>query len=165
VQPLQVSWGWHPERTKLDERDEWGSTPRARQFEFEGTRDPCAWIAVADAIAFQEQIGFDRIRARIGELTRYARRCLAADTGLTVATPDHPALHGAMTAFNLPLDPSRNIHDLRRDLWQRYRIEVPIIERPDRLLIRLSTHFYNTEEEVDRLAAALPDLLRGATSR
>jgi isopenicillin-N epimerase len=32
-------------------------------------------------------------------------------------------------------------------------------ERPDRLLMRASTHFYNTEGEVDRLAEALDVLL------
>src|SRR5207249_2279102 len=68
VQPLQVSWGWRPDPTRTpDTPDEWGTTPRLRHFEFEGTRDPCGWIAIPDAIAFQEEIGFDRIRARIGE--------------------------------------------------------------------------------------------------
>src|SRR5579884_338055 len=36
LQPLQVSWGWHQERDRLDERDEFGSTPRLRAFEFQG---------------------------------------------------------------------------------------------------------------------------------
>jgi isopenicillin-N epimerase len=47
---------------------------------------------------------------------------------------------------------------LRKRLWER-RIEVPIVERPEGLLLRTSTHFYNTEEEVDRLADLLPNLL------
>jgi isopenicillin-N epimerase len=62
-----------------------------------------------------------------------------------------------MTAFNVPTgtDPAA----LRRRLWDEWRVEAPVIERPDRLLIRASTHFYNTEEEVDRLAEALQALL------
>jgi isopenicillin-N epimerase len=48
---------------------------------------------------------------------------------------------------------------LRRRLWEQHRIELPVIERPDGLLVRISTHFYNTEAEVDYLAAALPPLL------
>jgi isopenicillin-N epimerase len=36
---------------------------------------------------------------------------------------------------------------------------VPVIERPDGLLVRTSTHFYNTEAEVDRLAEVLPGML------
>ena len=142
----------------MDELDSWGSTPRLRHFEFEGTRDPSAWIAVADAIAFQEEIGFDRICTRIGELTSYVRNRLTGLAGLTLATPDHPEMHGAMTAFNLL--PGTDAAGLRCGLWDRYHVEAPIVERPDRLLLRVSTHFYNTEDEVDRLAVALTELLR-----
>jgi isopenicillin-N epimerase len=46
-------------------------------------------------------------------------------------------------------------------LWSA-RIELPVVERPDRLLIRTSTHFYNTEEEIDRLALVLPGLLKAS---
>jgi selenocysteine lyase/cysteine desulfurase len=35
-----------------------------------------------------------------------------------------------------------------------------VIERPDRLMIRASTHFFNTEEEVERLAEAIGELVR-----
>jgi isopenicillin-N epimerase len=157
LQPLQVSWGWQPNRNKLDECDEWGSTPRLRFLEFEGTRDPCAWLAIPAAIDFQAEIGFERIRGRIGELTRYVRQRLDGLAGLKLTTPEHPEMHGALTAFRLPpgLDPIR----LRHGLWDGPRIEAPIIERPEGLLIRTSTHFYNTEEEVDRLAEVLPGIL------
>jgi isopenicillin-N epimerase len=59
-----------------------------------------------------------------------------------------------MLSFRLPDGVEAPV--LRRRLWEEHRIEVPIVERPDRLLIRTSTHFYNTEAEVDRLAEALP---------
>ena len=65
LQPLQVSWGWHHDRRRADEQDEFGSTPRLRALEFEGTRDPSPWLTVPTAIDFQAEIGFDRIRARI----------------------------------------------------------------------------------------------------
>ena len=39
-------------------------------------------------------------------------------------------------------------------------IEIPIIERPDGLLTRVSTHFYNTREEIDLLASVLPEVLK-----
>ncbi len=157
VEPLQVSWGWRPDRTRLDERDEFGSTPRTRYLEFEGTRDVCPWLAVPAAIDFQAEIGVERIRGRIGELTRYVRQRLNGLAGLKLTTPDHPELHGALTAFRLPL--GVDAVALRRGLWEGPRIEAPVIERPEGLLIRTSTHFYNTEAEVDRLAEVLPGLL------
>lgn len=153
LQPLQVSWGWHHDRGRPDERDEFGSTPRVRAFEFEGTRDPCPWLAVPAAIDFQAELGWQRIRDRNAALVRYVRERVK----LPLATPVHPELHGFMTAFRLPAGPDAAA--LRRGLWERHRIEAPIVERPDGLLIRVSTHFYNTEEEIDRLAEALPPLL------
>jgi len=157
LRPLQVSWGWRPDRSRLDERDEFGSTPRLRQFEFEGTRDPCPWLAIPTAIDFQAEFGWQRIHTRIAELTRYVRGRLTGLAGLSPNTPGTPQMHGAMVAFRLPDGVEAPV--LRRRLWDEFRIEAPIVERPDRLLIRTSTHFYNTEAEIDRLAEALPVLL------
>jgi isopenicillin-N epimerase len=157
VQPLQVSWGWHHDRSRLDDRDEFGSTPRLRAYEFEGTRDPCPWLTIPGAIDFQAGIGWEAIRKRICELARYTRERLSRLQELKPATPVHQDLHGAMTAFRLP--PGLEAAKLRRALWDNHRIEAPIIERQDGLSIRISTHFYNTTEEIDRVAAALPRLL------
>jgi isopenicillin-N epimerase len=153
LKPMQVSWGWHHERSRLDERDEFGSTPRIRALEFEGTRDCCPWLTVPTAIEFQAEIGVERIRSRIAELVAHTRERLDGYEGLTLATPTHPELHGSMTAFRLPV--GIDTVALRRRLWEQHRIEVPIVERPEGPLVRVSTHFYNTEEEVDRLADAL----------
>jgi len=156
LEPMQVSWGWHADRTRLDERDEFGSTLRIRRFEFEGTRDPCPWLAVPSAIDFQQGIGPANIRSRNAELVTYTRQRLG-QLELTPATPVHPKLQGFMTAFRLPDRVAAN--PLRQHLWDKYRIEVPVVERPDCLLLRVSTHFYNLKEEIDRLAVAVKEFL------
>jgi len=153
LQPLQVSWGWHADRPRPDERDDHGTTPRLRRFEFEGTRDPCPWLAVPAAIEFQKEIGWEKIRARNAELAAYLREKVGRM--LTLATPANPALHGFMTAFHLPA--RVEAAPLRLKLWQQHRIEIPVVERPAGLLLRVSTHFYNTEAEIDLLAVALAD--------
>jgi isopenicillin-N epimerase len=152
LQPLQVSWGWHHKQEALDNRDEFGTTPRIRALEFEGTRDPCPWLAVPTAIDFQDSLGWSRIRGRIAELAEFARQKLSS-LGIRLATSPEPDLHGAMVAFWLPK--GVKAEELRRRLWQDHRIEAPVIERPDGLLIRASCHFYTTENEIDRLATAL----------
>lgn len=151
LRPMQVSWGYRPPPWSgpPDERDEFGSTPRLRRFEAEGTRDICPWLTVSEAIDFQAALGHDRIRARMRELTDYVRQRLTGWRGLVPATPEHPALCGAMMAFRLP-DGTNAAR-----LWERFRVEAPVIERPDCVMIRTSTHFYNTEAEVERLAEAL----------
>lgn len=169
LQPLHVSWGYYTDKYPLgdtmksvgpDERDNYGSTPRVRFLEFEGTRDICPWLSVPAAIDFQSALGWENVRMRIAELAAYARQAIGK-VGLKLATPGEPGLHGAMTAFELPV--GINAIRLRKELWNR-RIEMPVIERPERLLVRVSHHFYTTEEEIDRLAEVLPDCLRAAAS-
>jgi isopenicillin-N epimerase len=163
LQPLQVSWGWHYDRSRPDAPDEFGSTPRLRAYEFEGVRDPCPWLVVPASIDFQAGLGWDKVRGRIAELAGYVRERLAGLPRLAPATPAYPALHGAMTAFRLPAgtDPQA----LRHYLWETHRIEAPVIDRPDGYLIRVSTHFYNTKDEVDRLAGALAQWPQAAKLR
>ena len=163
LQPLHVSWGYHADKYPIgelaqsagpDARDVYGSTPRTRFLEFEGTRYFCPWLAVPAAIDFQSEYGFDAIRARVAELAAYTRATIGA-LGLPLATPAAPGLSGAMTAFELPRGTSAPT--LRKELWAR-RVEIPVIERPNRLLLRVSHHFYTTEAEIDRLAAVLREI-------
>jgi isopenicillin-N epimerase len=142
----------------MDERDDCGSTPRIRHFEFEGTRDVCPWLAVPAAIDFQAALGFDMIRQHNAGLVAHVRKRFGRIAALTANTPSHSALQGFMFAFRLPADVDATCW--RRALWEKHRIEVPIVERPNGLLLRTSTHFYNTREEVDRLADAVETLLR-----
>lgn len=164
LQPLHVSWGYFADKYPIgevtqsagpDARDSYGSTPRIRFLEFEGTRDVCPWLAVPAAIDFQTELGWEAVRGRIAELAAYTRGVIG-DTGLSLATPAAPGLSGAMTAFNLPAGASAP--KLRKELWDR-RVEIPVIERPDRLLLRVSHHFYTTEPEIDRLAEVLRGVL------
>lgn len=153
LDPLHVSWGYHPTQNPVaagieldrDARDAFGSTPRIRFLEFEGSRDAIPWLVVPDAIAFQAQFGWPAIRERFAELSAYSR----ARIRLPFATPSARGLHGAMTAFELPA--GTDAVELRKALWAA-RIEIPVVERPERLLLRVSHHWYTTEAEIDRVA-------------
>ena len=157
LQPQQVSWGWRPDRGRMDEPDEFGTTPRLRFYEFEGTRDVCPWLAVPAAIDLQHQIGFDAIQQRNEQLVKYVVKRLSEMPELTLATPRDPRLHGFMTAFRLHAQVDGPMW--RKRLWEEFHIEAPLVERPEGFLLRVSTHFYNTEEEIDRLTAAVKRLL------
>ncbi|QDU19633.1 aminotransferase class V-fold PLP-dependent enzyme [Urbifossiella limnaea] len=159
IEPLHVSWGYKPDSYPLgdprgsahpDAPDAFGSTPRVRFLEFEGTRDPCPWLAVPAALDFQDALGWDNVRRRAAELGAYTRGVI----DLPPATP--VGLSGTMTAFELPA--GTDAAALRRALWDR-RVEIPVIERPDRLLLRVSHPFFTTESELDRLAAVLREVL------
>jgi isopenicillin-N epimerase len=157
LEPLQVSWGYRPDASRLNERDEFGSTWRIRQFECEGTRDPCAWLAIPEAIDFQSKLGFSAIHQRMRQLSAHARKRFATQHGLRLTTPTDPAMHGAMTTYWWP--PGLIAESMRQKLWNR-RIEAVIGEWPEGLTLRVSNHFYTTESEIDRLADAIPELLQ-----
>jgi isopenicillin-N epimerase len=156
LEPLQVSWGYHYDAAKPDERDDAGSTPRLRALEFEGTRDPSAWLVVPDAIDFQAGFGWEEIRGRIRGLAARTREQFDGHCDLRLTTPADPSLSGAMTAFWWP--PGLNDEELRRSLWER-KIEALINSWPEGLTLRISTHFYTTEPELARLAEAIPGLV------
>jgi len=158
LEPLQVSWGYKPDRTRFDERDEFGSTPRTRSIEFGGTGDACPWLTVPDAIDFQTALGWDAVRARMHELSAVSRARLADRCGLTLSTPADPARHGAMTAYWWPA--GRNPATLRQKIWDR-RIEAVVGEWPEGLTLRVSNHFYTTVDEIDRLADCVESILAG----
>jgi isopenicillin-N epimerase len=170
LKPLHVSWGYRPDQYPLGEEDsvrrdrdapdKFGSTPRTRFLEFEGTRDVCPWLAIPEAIDFQAEIGVERIRGQIAELVTHTRQRIGS-LGLKLATPTVAGLHGSMTAFESPVNGPARAAALRQAIW-KHRNEVPIVERPDRLLLRVSTHFYNTREEIHRLAEVLPGALAEA---
>jgi isopenicillin-N epimerase len=155
LEPLQVSWGYHYDRASADGPDDAGSTPRLRSLEFEGTRDPCAWLAVPDAIDFQAGLGWEAVRRRVRMLADRTRQRFDGLSGLRLTTPADPRLSGAMTAFWWP--PGLDDETLRRQLWER-RIEALINKWPEGLTLRVSTHFYTTEAELERLAEAVPAL-------
>src|SRR5262249_53961711 len=132
LQPLHVSWGYHADKYPIgevmqsagpDARDAYGSTPRIRFLEFEGSQAICPWLAVPSAIDFQTELGFDNVRSRISELAAYTRKVIGEGIGLPLATSPAPELSGAMTTFGLPS--SARAPELRKELWAR-RIEIPV---------------------------------------
>ena len=61
-----------------------------------------------------------------------------------------------MVSHPLPSDAPET---LKLDLWNKFRIEVPIFEWGNNKYIRISFHCYNKKEDIDKLFYALKKLL------
>jgi isopenicillin-N epimerase len=153
LEPWQVSWGYHDDRTHPNQRNEFGSTPWIRQFEMEGTRDTTPWLTLALCCDFLESIGYAKILERHYELSNRVRNSLDGLFGLRLVTPNHRSLRGGLTAFAVP--EGYNGHALRSRLWTNQRVEVNLVELDARQYLRVSTHVYNTELEVEALEQAI----------
>jgi isopenicillin-N epimerase len=136
-----VSWGYSADRGSFIERTQ-----------FQGTRDPSAYLTVPAAIEFVRE---HDDAARCVALARDARRRLCELLDEEPIAPE--SMVQRMASFRVPGD----AFALQRALWDEHRIEIPAM-RDD--LMRISVAMYTEEEDVERLLDALPAALRTSRS-
>lgn len=125
----------------------------ARRYEVGTIYRPAIQGMVANLRWLEETVGWDWIYDRIESLAAYARDALQSLPGITIHTPPGP--QAGLVIFNVEgLDPARTVTKLA---------EAGIILRYIRYpyTLRISTGFYNTEEDIDRLVVTLRDHLEG----
>jgi isopenicillin-N epimerase len=126
------------------------------EFEWTGTRDPSAWLAVTAAIDFHRRHGGPALMARNCNLAGRAAALLVEALDSEPAAP--AAMRAAMAAVALPVtgrgtpEAARALHER---LWQRHRIEAPVNAFNGRLWLRISAQIYNELADYVRLTDAL----------
>jgi isopenicillin-N epimerase len=156
LEPLVVSWGWEPENTTLLSLPDAEASPFILQQEWQGTRDIAPFLSVPGAIQFQAEHDWPRVREECHELVRYARQAIGGLTGLEQICPDSAEWYAQMATLPLP---ACNADELKRRLYEEYRVEVPIISWGGREFVRVSVQGYNRREDVEALVGALENLL------
>ncbi|HYM33892.1 MAG TPA: aminotransferase class V-fold PLP-dependent enzyme [Steroidobacteraceae bacterium] len=114
--------------------------------------------ALDAALDFREQLGADRIEARIRELAIYARLRLQPLNDIEILTPAQPGMWSGILAFR-----SRRIAS--QELVQRLKrsnkiltssIIKPATETaPEFSAVRVCLHIYNSHDDIERLVRAL----------
>ena len=150
LEPLIVSWGYE------NATYETGYT-FVNHHEWQGTRDMAAFLATPAAIRFQAEHNWTSVRARCRELAAETRARINALTGLPPISPDEPCWFTQFFAARLPDEV--DVEKLKTQLYNEYRIEVPVHCWNDIPLIRVSFQGYNTSEDADALINALKILL------
>jgi isopenicillin-N epimerase len=134
----------------------WGQGFSA-EFDWTGTRDPSAWLAVPAAVAFLRSLGLERYRGRIAALARDAARGLAHAWGVAVPAPE--PMFAAMVTVPLPEAlAGRGARVLHDALWDRWRIEVPVLDFDHRMWVRISGQIYNELADYEMLGSAVAEL-------
>ncbi|MDQ3700481.1 MAG: aminotransferase class V-fold PLP-dependent enzyme [Chloroflexota bacterium] len=126
------------------------------EFEWQGTRDLAAYLAVPAAIDYLAVRDWPRIRQRCHELATWTRDAVTALTGLEPLTLASDAWYAQMVA--MPLPPCDAVA-LKRRLLDEHSIEIPIVTWDGRQLVRVSVQGYNTHADVAALVDALARLL------
>jgi isopenicillin-N epimerase len=126
-----------------------GDTLLEQRLQWQGTRDLSAFLAVPAALQFHHEVlagEAPRCRALAAALLQQA----CARSGLPSPAP------AAALAQMAPI-PVRcaDAEGLRRRLFERHHIEVPVTQHGGQTFVRASIAAYNDEDDVQRLLAAL----------
>jgi isopenicillin-N epimerase len=142
---------------------DWRPTPDwptrwALSHEYQGTRDLAPFAAIPAMLAFHAELGRARAAARWRALRAHAERGFAA-IGYAAASPAHPELQTAMLSLAIPgVDPARfDVVGPWLSFREEHGIEVafPAAVAGAPALLRVSTAWFNTEAEIDRLVAVV----------
>jgi selenocysteine lyase/cysteine desulfurase len=129
-----------------------GTIGISQKLEANGQRDDASLAAFADALKFQNQIGRQTIEKRSRQLAQHLITELRTLDGLTMWTHTDPARSAAIVIFKPgALDPRR----LNAALTEKERLVVTARGGEDRPGLRLSPHFFNTMDEMDRAVSAI----------
>ena len=132
-----------------------GTTTLERRLQWQGTRDPSAWLAAPAAIDFHRRHLGPAQRARSHAIAAALMQRIASQTGLApIAANEDFALMVALPVATP--DPEA----LRHHLFERHRIEVPVTTHAGRHLVRVSVAGYTTEGDLLTLEDALREELR-----
>lgn len=150
LKPLVVSWGYESETpgdsTFIDHHEWWG------------TRDIAAFLAVPEAIRFQQKQAWVVVRAACHQLAVETWGRIHDLTGLAPLHSDPDTWFAQMIVATLPTD--TDLAALKTRLYDEYQIEIPLIAWNERKLIRLSVQGYNSRRDMDKLLFALKKLLK-----
>lgn len=130
-----------------------GAVGISKTFEAEGQRDDASIAAVVEALKFQGSVGRAAIEKRTRTIVNHFIAELGKVNGVKMHTHTDPERHGAIVIFQPgSLDPRK----LVATLTEKDKIVVTGRNNAqDRPGIRLSPHFYNTMDEVDRTIGTL----------
>jgi len=148
--PLVISWGFNPDPGFSS------GYPFIDYHEWQGTRDMAAFLSVPAAIDFQKQHNWDSVRSDCHQLAVETRQRVNTLTGLASICPDSAGWYSQMATIRLPqLDAAA----LKKQLYQEFQIEVPIIKWQGEIMMRVSYQGYNTQADADALVYALEKIL------
>ncbi len=118
-----------------------------------GTANLSLLVGLGAAVDFYNSIGPQRIEQRVMELSNRLRNGLNSIDRARIASPTHPAMTCGIVTWGIDGVPGPRLMD---ELWSRRKIRVRSV---DEHVVRQSSHFYNTAEEID----ATLEIARGLT--
>jgi L-cysteine/cystine lyase len=135
---------------KHEEDKDWELADTAQRFEIGGRQTAALAGQCAVLSWLEETVGHQWLFERISSLSSYAYHALKTIPGVTMLTPQ-PGASG-LVSFVLEGQDAKEAVNQLRDKHNIYIRDIPSTKS-----LRVSTGFYNTQEEIDTLVQALQE--------
>ncbi|MBP6412725.1 MAG: aminotransferase class V-fold PLP-dependent enzyme [Bacteroidia bacterium] len=148
LEPLIVSWGYD------------GTVPSNATFQqfhqFNGTRDFSAYLTLPTAIDFMQRNNWN-------ELSKICRKLVLSNAQkfceLLGSTPICPISEVFLAQLYSIRITTSNPEKLQRLLYEKYHIEIPVIQINNEVYMRFSIQVFNSQKDLDILYEGLSDIL------
>lgn len=149
LDPLIISWGYQ------------SAAPSNSQFfdyhQFNGTRDFSAYLTVPKAIAFMEKLDWKKVSDQCKNNLLVVAPKLFELLNTKPLAPLTKEFFGQMCSVEIKTtEPEK----LQRLLFEKYRIEIPVMRHADKCYIRFSFQAFNTTSEIDYLVQSLAEIIK-----
>lgn len=148
IDPLVVSWGYE------------SLSPGESRFidyhEHQGTRDVSAFICTPKVVAFLKENDWKEKSevCRKLVLSNYQRFCDLLNT--EPICPITEEFLGQMASIPIRTDKP---NELKEVLYNKYKIQIPVMPLNDKIFLRFSINVYNSQEDLDVLYLAIADII------
>ena len=144
IEPLVVSWGYDSD------------TPSDSQFldyhQFNGTRDFSAYLTIPKAIEFMQEHNWWEVSDSCKKMVRENALRFCDLTGFAPLAPLTEEFFGQLFSIQVALE---NPREFQKMLFDKYQIEIPVMQQNDKVYIRYSINGFNSQKDLDRLYDAL----------
>ncbi len=147
LDPLVISWGYE-------------NTNAENQFldyhEQQGTRDISAFLTVPKAVQFLQENNWPQHTDNCKKLVRDNYKKFCDLVGSQPICPVTEEFLGQMAS--IPVNTSDPLK-LKAILYEKYKIEIPVMVLNDAVYVRYSINAYNSQDDLDVLFDALTDII------
>ena len=146
--PLLISWGYKSDH------------PSDSQFldyhQLQGTRDYSAFLTIPAAINFLDENNWDIVSKECRMITQKNAERFCKLLNATPLCPVNDDFIQQLYSIPLQIKAPEKLHDL---LYEKYKIQVPIMLHEGQFYLRYSIQAFNNNEDLDKLYAALEEIM------
>jgi isopenicillin-N epimerase len=146
--PLVVSWGYKAAMPSHSTFLDWHQT--------QGTRDFSAFLTIPTAIAFMQQHNWETVASACRALVLQNAPTLCK---LLHAAPLCPLDDNFLVQLYSTHIKTKEPEKLKALLYDKYNIEIPVMQHDNKIFLRYSIQAFNTQKDVDTLFDALKAIM------